>query len=66
MYLFIYHRIDPHVSLSAEGLRDAFNEYADAHIKGGRAALTKEHYAGVQTCHDDAFLLYGAVMSGQL
>lgn len=64
MYHWIYNRINVSVGLSDEDVRERFAEYADESIKGGREALTEEHYLGVLKEHREARELYSFVMGG--
>ncbi len=61
---WIYCRIDVHVAASSADVREAMAKWADASVKGGRASLTEAMYLAVLKEHDDAFVRYGAVMSG--
>lgn len=65
-YYWLYSRLGLHVGQGDEQVRDAFAEYADEAIGGGRAVLKEEHYLGVLKEHHDAQRLYADVMSGGL
>jgi len=51
---WLYSRLNVHVGRSDDDVREAFATYADAHIKGGRGALTEDHYAAILREHKDA------------
>lgn len=61
-FYWLYGRLGVSVGHSDADVREALAAYADEHVKGGRAALTEDHYAGVLREHHDARELYDAVM----
>ena len=61
---WIYGRLDVGVARSDLEVAEALREYADAHVKGGREAITDEHVRAVLKEHHDAQALYGAVATG--
>ena len=64
-YYWLYCRLNVHCGASDDDVRQAFANYADAHIKGGRGALAPEHYAGILSEHHDAQSLYVSVQTGR-
>lgn len=61
---WLYCRLDVHVALPYGELMDALDAYADEHVIGGKGELTEDHRRLIKDQHDQAFLLYGAVMGG--
>lgn len=64
IFYWIYGRIDPHVMASDDELMAALDDYADAHLKGGRAAVTDELRDAIRAEHADARDLYQQVARG--
>jgi hypothetical protein len=51
---WLYSRIDVHVWTEDEKVAETLREYADAHVKGGRAAITDDIINAVLREHHDA------------
>lgn len=65
-FYWLYSRLYVHVLADDETLMQSLDDYADAHIVGGRDSLTDAHRDGIRHEHADAADLYSGLVSGRL